>query len=427
MKDLGDFLTGHIEYFIDMFAMSVPKLLFGRVFCAAIATSVMIALVMAARKWISPRLRSWCWGACFIGLLLPYKHSLVRFLSSSLIRGYKSIAIIIEEMSAKTNTNLHLLGGFSLFGIYCLWMLGSVFFFAKTYRDYRKTRLMIRRGELPLCAAYFHKWRSHIYLPPNFETTFTPTEQELMLAHERQHVIQHDPLLYQLLMVVECVFWFCPPVYKAARLFKRDRELLCDERVTKNRSKLDYGLMLIKAAEKKMAVKGVIGVVSEFGLTERIEACIEPTISNTKISAAIIVAVALLLLLSFPGFSLSPVSIPVDADYSLPLSVLVYIDDEHSAYNAAGYANIAELERFVQIREDGVFLDQPGMHECALSLGMQPDTNLSVMFTWYPVAGDAMMKGVSMDFTVGDLLGDTLFVPLNTPFERFADWIFRVL
>ncbi len=97
----------------------------------------------------------------------------------------------------------------------------------------------------------------------------------MLLAHERQHVEQHDPLLYSAPEWLNCVFWFCP-VRSAVRPFRRDKELLCDERVQRCFSRREYLMLLLLLREAgKSVLKGVIaGINADSGtLYKRIKAC----------------------------------------------------------------------------------------------------------------------------------------------------------
>jgi hypothetical protein len=286
---------------------------------------------------------------------------------------------------------------------------------------------MIRQGKLPTCAAYFHKWRSHIYLPPDFETAYTKDEQEMLLAHERQHIAQHDPLIYQLLVAVESVYWFCPAVHKAVRLFQQDRELLCDESVTQIYGKHEYGHVLLKAAEKRVAAWGVVGVVSEAGgLTERIEAFLTPLSASGKTAVAIICVSALLFATSFPGFASVSINPNGEQPYTKPVLVSLY---ENRAQARSDITSIEEMEKFVLVHEDGVTIDQAGMYEYAISQGMKTDTRLVFQYTlnMRPVLGDVLLHPIGYVFTVGYLQTETIFVPFNTPADRIMDLIFRLL
>lgn len=73
--------------------------------------------------------------------------------------------------------------------------------------------------------------RMRIVLPVDFHARYTPRERTLMLAHERMHARRCDPLANLVAALFRCAFWFNPLVHLAARMFRRDQELACDQAV----------------------------------------------------------------------------------------------------------------------------------------------------------------------------------------------------
>lgn len=71
-----------------------------------------------------------------------------------------------------------------------------------------------------------------IYLPANME----PMQLENILAHERQHIRNWDPLLKCIAMFTLVVYWFHPLVWLAMSLFGKDMEMYCDECVLRGKS-----------------------------------------------------------------------------------------------------------------------------------------------------------------------------------------------
>ncbi len=70
-----------------------------------------------------------------------------------------------------------------------------------------------------------------IVLPADFHTRYSDQQRALMLAHERAHIRHGDLHANAGLLALRCVFWFNPLLHLAARAFRHDQELACDQRV----------------------------------------------------------------------------------------------------------------------------------------------------------------------------------------------------
>ena len=68
-------------------------------------------------------------------------------------------------------------------------------------------------------------------LPADFETRYTGAQQRLLRAHEREHVVRGDLWANAFAGMLRCLSWFNPLVHLAARAFRHDQELACDQRV----------------------------------------------------------------------------------------------------------------------------------------------------------------------------------------------------
>ena len=67
--------------------------------------------------------------------------------------------------------------------------------------------------------------------PSDFEDRFTPEECRLVRAHERAHIDRLDARCNALVLAFQCLCWFNPLVYLAARAVRFDQELACDATV----------------------------------------------------------------------------------------------------------------------------------------------------------------------------------------------------
>ena len=73
--------------------------------------------------------------------------------------------------------------------------------------------------------------RPSTIVPADFDTRYTPEQQALLRTHEREHLAGGDPWANALLAALHCVYWFNPLMPLAARCFRHDQELACDQRV----------------------------------------------------------------------------------------------------------------------------------------------------------------------------------------------------
>jgi beta-lactamase regulating signal transducer with metallopeptidase domain len=370
--------------------------------------SPLILLIIAVRGKISPRLRSHLFTACFLGLFLPFQRSAI-YSSDTFFRFLRHIA-----QAGLKIPNLPWNGApIDIFkAISIVWLIGFLLFYVSRNRDYQKTIKMFREGNVELCASYFHRFRSRIYLPPDFETTYTAEEQVMLLAHERQHIAQRDPLLYRLLVVLECACWFNPLVSIAVKHFQHERELLCDEQVTTSYPKYDYGLLILKALEMKPSVRSTTaGIVIGFGSTsERLTAILKPMRTVGKWTAvALICAAALQLSIGFIGFkpawrSLHEFS-PAILEDELKIKEVVVSEIESTETPLNEGTRIDHMSAFISATEDGFTVDEAGLYDYALSLGLTEESYLRVEhFNLLRLdIGGAILNRENLDFQVGEL------------------------
>ncbi|MEZ6022197.1 MAG: M56 family metallopeptidase [Hyphomonadaceae bacterium] len=73
--------------------------------------------------------------------------------------------------------------------------------------------------------------RPIIVTPADFDARFDAEERRIVLAHERAHVAQGDPIANAIVLLLRCVNWFNPLVHVGARALRLDQELACDAAV----------------------------------------------------------------------------------------------------------------------------------------------------------------------------------------------------
>lgn len=89
---------------------------------------------------------------------------------------------------------------------------------------------------------------SRVVLPVDFAERFTPQEQMLVLAHERNHLATGDAQINAAVAAVRCLFWFNPFVHLGATLLRIDQEIACDAAVLARhpRVRRAYGEAMLK-------------------------------------------------------------------------------------------------------------------------------------------------------------------------------------
>lgn len=88
-----------------------------------------------------------------------------------------------------------------------------------------------------------------LVVPADFEQRFSPSEQGLVLEHERMHLVAGHTRINAVLALLTSLNWFNPLVHLAARLARADQELACDAAVLERfpRERGVYAEALLKA------------------------------------------------------------------------------------------------------------------------------------------------------------------------------------
>ena len=110
--------------------------------------------------------------------------------------------------------------------------------------------------------------RPKIYLP----TGLSCTESDLIIRHEKAHMHRGDHIAKLVMYGALCVHCFNPLVWLMFRLFERDMEMSCDEKVTADMTKeqkADYSQTLLKISAKPTAAFTVC--FGENGTKQRIK------------------------------------------------------------------------------------------------------------------------------------------------------------
>jgi TonB family protein len=100
-------------------------------------------------------------------------------------------------------------------------------------------------ASLPAAIGLLHP---RIVVPADYRTCYSVEQQRLMLVHERIHIARGDLIANAIAMLLRCAWWFNPLVHAAARPFRHDQELACDQAVITRypHSRRAYGEAMFK-------------------------------------------------------------------------------------------------------------------------------------------------------------------------------------
>lgn len=150
-----------------------------------------------------------------------------------------------------------------------------------------------------------------ILVPADFEQRFSPREQEVVLAHERNHIAQGDPRINAAVLAWQCLNWFNPLAHMAARLLRLDQEFACDAAVMARfpKARRSYAEAMLKAQTASMALP--LGCYWPAGATSALEQRLvllqAPPPSPRRRALGAGAAASLALLLSLAVWSAQPV------------------------------------------------------------------------------------------------------------------------
>lgn len=157
--------------------------------------------------------------------------------------------------------------------------------------------------------AVYGLWHPRIVVPADFDLHYSEEERQLMEAHERNHLAAGDLQVNALVAVLRCIFWFNPLLHFAARCFRQDQELACDQRVTARHphSRRAYGEAMFKT--QLAAGPLPLGCHWNYGhpLKERIAMLKQPIPTRAKILTGSALLLALSLGTAFAAWSMQPV------------------------------------------------------------------------------------------------------------------------
>lgn len=137
--------------------------------------------------------------------------------------------------------------------------------------------------------------RPRIYLP----SALSDEEKMYVIAHEQAHIEHYDNILKPLGYLILSIHFFNPLCWIAFRLFTKDIELACDERVIKNydiQDKKGYSTALLSCSIERNFLSACPFSFGESGLKQRIKSVLgyrKPTVKIVILSFAVCILTAM--------------------------------------------------------------------------------------------------------------------------------------
>ncbi len=162
--------------------------------------------------------------------------------------------------------------------------------------------------------------RPRVVLPADFERRYTPRQQQLVLAHEREHLRRGDVAVSALASALRCLFWFNPLVHLAAQRLRLDLELACDAAVVARfpHARRSYADAMV---DTQLAVPGLpVGChwQSSHPLRTRIAMIKHPAPSRTRATLGTALALALGTGTSLAAWAMQPADVRLRAAPAVP-------------------------------------------------------------------------------------------------------------
>ena len=227
---------------------------------ATIASSAAVLLVGVLRKPLraaaGARAAYWLWllvPAVVLASLLPAPSQILSASSFSLTGQVRStLPVITFSAAIRQESAVLITGGLAI------WVAGACAMFVLLLRRQRSfirslgtlvpDKNGFQRSEAVVAPMLVGAWQPRIVVPFDFESRYAPEERDLMLAHERTHLLRRDVAVNAVASGWLCLFWFNPLIYWAIGWIRIDQELACDAQVLTQRqaSRRCYANALLK-------------------------------------------------------------------------------------------------------------------------------------------------------------------------------------
>jgi TonB family protein len=165
--------------------------------------------------------------------------------------------------------------------------------------------------------------RARIVLPADFAVRYGADQQDLVIAHEREHLRRGDHLANLLAAAVRSIYWFNPLLPIAQSLFARDQELACDAGViaAHPRQRRRYSEALLNTLCPRERIPLGCQAFGSHPLKERITMIQHHLLSKSRVRAGQTAIALLAVAVTTAAWALQPQSAPsvdsaVNADAS---------------------------------------------------------------------------------------------------------------
>ncbi len=140
---------------------------------------------------------------------------------------------------AETGTQTSLLTAWALGAVMmALWLAAQQYRFVRSLGGMRvRSDGVYRASAVGSAPVLIGALAPRIVVPAEFETRYSPEQQELILLHERIHLRYGDAQINALTAMLRCLFWFNPLLHFAATRLRIDQELACDALVLRQKPK----------------------------------------------------------------------------------------------------------------------------------------------------------------------------------------------
>lgn len=223
----------------------------------ALAAGVVVVLVLRspARRWFGARVAYFLWllpvlaaGACF---LPPRIERLI------IAEPLAPVPSSFASLAAATPAAIAQLPPIVWLAIWCAGSVLSVAILALRQGRFARALGRLRpRNDLGVGVfgaessahgpAVIGVLRPIIVTPADFDQRFSDEERRIVLAHERAHLAQGDPLINAFLVTLQCASWFNPFVHLGARALRLDQELAADAAVLATSARRTYAEAILK-------------------------------------------------------------------------------------------------------------------------------------------------------------------------------------
>ncbi|MDL2259080.1 M56 family metallopeptidase [Eubacteriales bacterium OttesenSCG-928-K08] len=141
---------------------------------------------------------------------------------------------------------------------------------AKRAVGLKTKRLRILVADFVTSPVSYGVFTTSILLPKDYDSRYSAQELYTLLLHEMVHIKNHDTAKAFFISLAECFLWILRPLNQP---FRRDTELLCDNRVIglDASSPNVYGDLLLKECSHSSAVRGIAFSDSYHTLKYRLE------------------------------------------------------------------------------------------------------------------------------------------------------------